>query len=113
MFRTKHDLFKFSSFKSKENILSQKSKFETAGVSVGEDSCRATRQSRKQLIESGKASGETYSLRATKLIINKKKYVYCTATDSVCEINPVQNTTDPNDDENSTQVSTEPHPKSP
>lgn len=110
--KTRPIIAKFSSFKSKENILSQKSKFKTAGVSVGEDFCRATRQSRKKLVEYGKASGQTYSLRADKLVINKKKYVYCAATDSVCEIDPVRNTSDPNDDENSTQVSTATHPRS-
>ncbi|KAH9381777.1 hypothetical protein HPB48_009815 [Haemaphysalis longicornis] len=46
--QTRPIIVKFSSLKSKESILSQKSKFKTVGVSVGEDFCRATRQSRKK-----------------------------------------------------------------
>ncbi|XP_040360436.1 uncharacterized protein LOC121048313 [Ixodes scapularis] len=92
---------KFSSSKSKDCVLFKRPKFRGSGISVGEDFCRATRLSRKNLVEFGKASGQRFSLRLNKLHVNNKSYVYCPATDSVCEVDsnephvPISDTTTP------------------
>lgn len=83
-------IVKFSSSKVRDRILSRKAKLKSSGVSVGEDFCRTTRQSRKKLIEFGNASGQRFSLRNSKLVMNKKTYVYCAATDEVCDVTPNQ-----------------------
>lgn len=84
--KTRPIIVKFLHFKTKDSVLSQRAKLKGTSISIGEDFCRETRQSRKKLTEFGKASGQAYSLRANKLIINKKSYIYSAATDSVCEI---------------------------
>ncbi|XP_075534599.1 uncharacterized protein LOC142568604 [Dermacentor variabilis] len=83
---TRPIIVKFSSFKTKENILSQKSKLKSTGVSISEDFCRATRLTRKKLLEFGKSSGQPFSLRFNKLVINNKAYIYSAVTDTVCEL---------------------------
>ncbi|XP_070384743.1 uncharacterized protein [Dermacentor albipictus] len=84
--KTRPIIVKFSSFKTKESILSQKSKLKSTGVSISEDFCRATRLTRKKLLEFGKSSGQPFSLRFNKLVINNKAYIYSAVTDTVCEL---------------------------
>ncbi|XP_037559130.1 uncharacterized protein LOC119436374 [Dermacentor silvarum] len=84
--KTRPIIMKFSCSKLKDKILALKSNLKSTGVSVGGDFCRATRHSRKKLLEFAKASGQPYSLRLNKLFLNKKCYVYCSTTDNVCEI---------------------------
>lgn len=78
---------KFSHFKTKDSIFSSRSQLKDSGVSISEDFCMSTRNTRKKLTEFGKASGQQFFVRYNKLIINKKCYVYVSSTDSVCEIN--------------------------
>ncbi|XP_072140450.1 uncharacterized protein [Dermacentor andersoni] len=85
--KTRPIIMKFSCSKLKDKILALKSNLKSTGVSVGEDFCRATRQSRKKLLDFAKASGQTYSIRLNKLFLNKKCYIYCSTTDNVCEVN--------------------------
>ncbi|XP_075527814.1 uncharacterized protein LOC142559976 [Dermacentor variabilis] len=85
--KTRPIIMNFSCSKLKDKILALKSNLKSTGVSVGEDFCRATRQSRKKLLDFAKASGQTYSIRLNKLFLNKKCYVYCSTTDNVCEVN--------------------------
>lgn len=77
-------IVKFLSSKLKDGILSQRAKLKDTGVSICEDFCRATRQSRKHLIEFGKGSGYACTLRHNRLVMNGKIYAYCTATKRVC-----------------------------
>ncbi|XP_077558141.1 uncharacterized protein LOC144173705 [Haemaphysalis longicornis] len=79
-------IVKFCSFKITDAILSKKSKLKGTKISISEDFCKATRNSRKKLIDYGKASGQKYTIRYNKLFINKKCFVYCAQTDSICEI---------------------------
>nr|XP_054917232.1 uncharacterized protein LOC126544205 [Dermacentor andersoni] len=84
--KTRPIIVKFSSFKTKESILSQKPKLKSTGVSIGEDFCRATRLTRKKLLEFGKSSGQPFSLRFNKVVISNKAYIYSAVTDTVCEL---------------------------
>ncbi|XP_077492267.1 uncharacterized protein LOC144103419 [Amblyomma americanum] len=77
---------KFASFKVKDSIWAQRTKLKNSGVSMQEDFCRATRLSRKKLMDYGKASGHKYNLRYNRLYVNKKCYVYSADTDAVCEV---------------------------
>lgn len=83
-------IVKFACFKTKDKILSQKSMLKGTRVSLSGDFCRSIRLTRKKLIEFGKASGEAFSLSFNKLVMSKDKktYVYCSATDTICEIVP-------------------------
>lgn len=84
-------IVRFTSFKTKDTIFFQKAKLRSTNISISEDFCKATRTARKKLIEFGKASGEQFSLKYNKVVINKKNYVYCSVTDSVLAIDPVDN----------------------
>lgn len=88
-------IVKFSSFKTREKILSLKGLLKPANVSLGEDFCRSTRQSRKKLLEFAKASGQQFSLRSNKLVLNKKTYVYSSATDAICELHSSNSAAEP------------------
>lgn len=79
-------IVKFSSNKFKDSILASKKNLRTSGVSISEDFCKTTRNSRKKLLEYGKATGQQFSLRYNTLYINKKCFVYYPLTDSVCEL---------------------------
>lgn len=79
-------IVKFTFFKVKETILSRRAKLKGTNISLQEDYCKGTRLSRKKLLDFGKESGHTYSLRYNKLYADKKCYIYCRETDSVCEV---------------------------
>lgn len=83
--KTRPIIIKFSSSKVRDAVWAQKHKLKGTGVSASEDFCRATRNSRRKLTEFAKVAGQPYSLRMNKLIMNKKRYVYCAVTDSVRE----------------------------
>ncbi|KAH9377096.1 hypothetical protein HPB48_019205 [Haemaphysalis longicornis] len=95
-------IVKFHSSKLKDSILANRKKSKNSRVTVAEDFCKETHHSRKKLIEFGKASGEQYSLRYNKLLIDKKCFVHCAQTDRVCEINLSVHTV-------STSAATPPH----
>lgn len=80
-------IVKFSTFKIKESIMTNKAKLKGTSVSLSEDFCKETRHTRKKLHEYGKSTGQQFSLRYNKLFINKKCFVYCSQTDSVYERN--------------------------
>lgn len=78
-------IVRFASFKTRDTIFSQKAKLRGTGISVNEDFCKATRATRKKLLDFAKASGQPFSLKYNKVVIDKKTYTYCPITDSVCE----------------------------
>lgn len=82
---------RFASFKVKDTIFSQKSKLRGTNININEDFCKATRTARKKLTDFGKASGQKYSVKYNKVVINKKSYVYCPVTDRVLSVDPVDN----------------------
>lgn len=79
-------IVQFASFKTKDSIFSQKSKLRGTNISVTQDFCKATRTVRKKLLEFAKATGQPFSLKYNKVVIDKKSYVYCSITDRVVEI---------------------------
>lgn len=79
-------IVKLSNFKVKESIMANKAKLKGIGVSLSEDFCKETRNTRKKLYEYGKSTGQQFAVRYNKLFINKKCFVYCSQTDSVCEL---------------------------
>lgn len=79
-------IVKFTSFKTKDAIFSNKGKLKGTGVSISADFCKATRNCRKKLTEYGKASGQPFSLRHNRMFINKKCFMYSSQTDTVYEI---------------------------
>lgn len=80
-------IMKFCSFKTRDKVLSARSKLKESGISVSEDFSPATRQARKKLSEFAKRvpGSPKYKLRYTKLFVNEKCYVYDPLTDSVTE----------------------------
>lgn len=80
---------RFSSSKVRNQVFFNKSKPKGTGISVGEDFCKPARSSQKTLLDYTKASGQQYTLRYSKLYINKKCFIYCSKTDKAYDISQV------------------------
>ncbi|XP_077564631.1 uncharacterized protein LOC144180103 [Haemaphysalis longicornis] len=80
---------RFASFKVRDTIFSKKAKLRNTNININEDFCKATRTARKKLTDFGKASGQKYSVKHNKVVINKKSYVYCPVTDRVLSVDTV------------------------
>lgn len=78
-------IVKFTNFKIREAVFTDRSKMKNAGIKVTEDFCLSTRNARKKLFDFGQASGEKYAIRQNKLFIKNKCYIYISASDSICE----------------------------
>lgn len=70
----------FSSFKTKQGILSQAFKFKDSGMAVGEDFSDNVRHERRKLLEFAKSQNTKYQLRFNRLVIGQKTY-YVDPTD--------------------------------
>lgn len=84
--KTRPVIARFTSSKTKDSVLSQKSKFRDTNTSICEDFCKATRATRKKLIDFAKSTGHKFSLKYNKVVIGNKIYTYCASSDRVCEI---------------------------
>ncbi|XP_077498025.1 uncharacterized protein LOC144108732 [Amblyomma americanum] len=78
-------IVKFTSFKTKESVLSKGPKFKDTGYSVGEDFSRRVQNCRKQLIAFAKAKSVSYSLRFKTLHIGPKRYIFYESSETVKE----------------------------
>lgn len=76
-------IVKFSSFKTKDAILSQGPKFKGTNYSVGEDFSRRVQYARKQLVAFAKAKDVPFFLRYKTLFIDSKRYVFDEASQEV------------------------------
>ncbi|XP_077504954.1 uncharacterized protein LOC144114839 [Amblyomma americanum] len=79
-------IVKFTSFKTKESILSKGSKFKGTDYSVGEDFSRRVQNCRKHLVAFARAKSVPFSLRFKTLHIGPKRYVFDELSESVREI---------------------------
>lgn len=77
-------IVQFSSFKTRDLILSCKVQLKTVDVTVSEDFSFATRLARRKLIEFGKSQGSTFKLRFNKLYQNNNCYTYNPQEDRIC-----------------------------
>ncbi|KAH8025484.1 hypothetical protein HPB51_008399 [Rhipicephalus microplus] len=75
----------FSSFKTKDDILSKAFKLKGTTVSISEDFCAATRSIHRELVRFARKQKVPFKLRYKKLIIDKKTYYYDTADKAVKE----------------------------
>lgn len=96
--KTRPVIARFTSFKTKDSVLSQKSKFRGTNISISADFCKATRAIRKKLIDFANATGHKFSLKYNKVVIGNKIYTYCASSDRVCEIET--DTVDPSNSPN-------------
>ncbi|XP_072143641.1 uncharacterized protein [Dermacentor andersoni] len=83
---------KFTNTKIKDKVFSMRAQLKEKGISISEDFSPATRHVRKKLIEYAKSQPQPcpFQLRYTKLIMNKKQFVYDPATDTVNEHAPYE-----------------------
>lgn len=81
-------IVKFSNYKTKDKILSARTKLKELNVAVTEDFSPATRQARGKLVAFAKSQpgSPQFKLHHTKLIIDKKHYTYDPFTDSINEL---------------------------
>ncbi|XP_077513342.1 uncharacterized protein LOC144124483 [Amblyomma americanum] len=79
-------IVKFTSFKTKESILSKGSKIKGTDYSVGEDFSRRVQNCRKHLVAFARAKSVPFSLRFKTLHIGPKSYVFDELSESVREI---------------------------
>lgn len=66
----------FSSFKTKQGILSQGLRFKDSGISIREDFSESVRQDRRKLLEYAKAQNVPFQLRFNKLLMGQKSYYF-------------------------------------
>lgn len=67
---------KFSSFKTKESILSNGRKLKGTNFSVGEDFTYPVRIARKELLAFARSKSVAFSLRFQTLHMGSKRYIY-------------------------------------
>lgn len=79
-------IVKFSSFKTKDQVMQLRARLKLNRISVSEDFCRATRLARKNLIEFGKTQNSTFKLSYNKLFVNDKCYIYDQELNRVLEL---------------------------
>ncbi|KAH9360489.1 hypothetical protein HPB48_009648 [Haemaphysalis longicornis] len=75
----------FSSFKTKDDILSKAFKLKGTTVSISEDFCVATRSIHRELVRFAREQRAPFKLRYKKLIIDRKTYYYDAADKVVKE----------------------------
>lgn len=69
-------IVKFSSFKTKESILSNGLKLKGTNFSIGEDFTHPVRIARKELVAFARSKSVPFSLRFQTLHIGSKRYIY-------------------------------------
>ncbi|KAH8009442.1 hypothetical protein HPB51_017427 [Rhipicephalus microplus] len=75
----------FSSFRTKDDILSKAFKLKGTTVSISVDFCAATRSIHRELLRFAREQKVSFKLRYKKLITDKKTYYYDTADKAVKE----------------------------
>lgn len=80
-------IVKFANYKTKEKVLSAKTKLKGSDITISEDFSPATRHARKILVDFAKRSApdEKFKLRYNKLTLNNKCYEYCEVSGEVKE----------------------------
>lgn len=78
-------IVKFANYKTKEKVLSAKTKLKGSDITISEDFSPATRHARKILVDFAKRSApdEKFKLRYNKLTLNNKCYEYCEVSGEV------------------------------
>lgn len=79
-------IVKFSSFKTKEQVMQLRAKLKLNCIGISEDFCPATRLARRNLIEFGKTRSSTFKLTYNKLYVNDKCYFYDQELDQISEL---------------------------
>nr|XP_037285107.1 uncharacterized protein LOC119178048 [Rhipicephalus microplus] len=75
-------IVKFANYKTKEKVLSAKTKLKGSDITISEDFSPATRHARKILVDFAKRSApdEKFKHRYNKLTLNNRCYEYCEAS---------------------------------
>lgn len=81
-------IVKFSAYKTKETVFDKRFLLKGCNVSMSEDFCATTRDTRKALYEYGKELHVPFNLQHTKLFANGKCYGYDKTTKAVYVIGP-------------------------